>query len=88
MLTMTAPPRRLAHVVRVIASAYRHYTMASAAPAPKRHKLVGHSNFKRSNPLSDRFGIERFHHIEFWCAAARVARFSFYLSFPNLWGVT
>jgi hypothetical protein len=47
--------------------------MASAAPVPKRHKLVGHSNFKRSNPLSDRFGIQRFHHIEFWCAPARIA---------------
>ena len=27
-------------------------------------KLVGFANFKRSNPRSDKFGIQRFHHIE------------------------
>lgn len=32
--------------------------------------LVGCSNFKRHNPLSDRFKVHRFHHIEFWCADA------------------
>jgi hypothetical protein len=30
-------------------------------------KLVGHSNFKRNNTLSDKFEVLRFHHIEFWC---------------------
>lgn len=33
-------------------------------------KLVGYANFKRHNPHSDRFGIKKFHHIEFWCADA------------------
>ena len=42
---------------------------ASAAAAP-RVKLVGYDNFKRHNPRSDRFGVHRFHHVEFWCADA------------------
>jgi 4-hydroxyphenylpyruvate dioxygenase len=29
-------------------------------------KLVGFANFKRSNPRSDKFDIQRFHHIEFF----------------------
>ncbi|TYH62091.1 hypothetical protein ES332_D07G095100v1 [Gossypium tomentosum] len=38
-------------------------------------KLVGFSNFVRSNPKSDRFTVKRFHHIEFWCTdATNVAR--------------
>jgi 4-hydroxyphenylpyruvate dioxygenase len=41
---------------------------ASAPHAPL--KLVGFDNFKRHNPRSDRFGVQRFHHIEFWCADA------------------
>jgi len=32
--------------------------------------LVGFSNFKRSNPLSDKFETHKFHHIEFWCGDA------------------
>lgn len=33
-------------------------------------KLVGHKNFVRYNPQSDRFAIKRFHSFEFWCADA------------------
>eukprot|EP00878_Enallax_costatus_P016232 GHUV01017025.1.p1 GENE.GHUV01017025.1~~GHUV01017025.1.p1 ORF type:complete len:376 (+),score=123.06 GHUV01017025.1:262-1389(+) len=33
-------------------------------------ELVGYGNFKRHNPRSDKFGINKFHHIEFWCADA------------------
>ncbi|KAK9817847.1 hypothetical protein WJX72_003032 [[Myrmecia] bisecta] len=33
-------------------------------------KLVGHANFKRVNPMSDRFEVHKFHHIEFWCGDA------------------
>lgn len=33
-------------------------------------KLVGFSNFVRTNPKSDRFNVKRFHHIEFWCSDA------------------
>eukprot|EP00976_Prorocentrum_cordatum_P004612 90615-Prorocentrum_minimum.AAC.4 len=38
-------------------------------PQPKRHKLVGHANFKRHNPMSDRFTVHSFHHLDFWCVA-------------------
>eukprot|EP01035_Chromulina_nebulosa_P017023 gene17023-22529_t len=31
-------------------------------------KLVGFHNFKRHNPLSDRFPIKRFHSLEFYCS--------------------
>jgi len=38
-------------------------------------RLVGHDNFVRHNPLSDKFRVDRFHHIEFWCSdATNVAR--------------
>ncbi|XVF81691.1 hypothetical protein PTKIN_Ptkin15bG0175700 [Pterospermum kingtungense] len=41
-------------------------------------KLVGFSNFVRTNPKSDCFIVKRFHHIEFWCTDATNAarRFS------------
>ena len=39
-------------------------------PAAKRHKLVGHKHFKRHNPMTDRFPLHRFHHVEFWCGDA------------------
>ena len=41
----------------------------STVPA-KGFQLVGASNFKRNNPMTDRFEVDRFHHIEFWCADA------------------
>ncbi|EFJ46247.1 4-hydroxyphenylpyruvate dioxygenase [Volvox carteri f. nagariensis] len=33
-------------------------------------KLVGYHNFVRHNPRSDKFAVQKFHHIEFWCADA------------------
>lgn len=33
-------------------------------------KLVGFNNFVRNNPYSDKFQVNRFHHVEFWCADA------------------
>ena len=52
--------------------------MAEQPSAPKRHKLVGYKNFKRHNPMSDRFAMHGFHHVEFWCGDATTAasRFS------------
>lgn len=43
---------------------------ANANAPPHKLQLVGYDNFKRHNPRSDRFGVHRFHHIEFWCADA------------------
>ncbi|KAI3850724.1 hypothetical protein MKW98_030784 [Papaver atlanticum] len=42
-------------------------------------KLVGHENFTRTNPRSDKFHVKKFHHVEFWCSdAINVAqRFSY-----------
>ena len=61
---------------------------ANAAPAAKRHKLVGCKNFVRNNPKSDRFTMRKFHHIEFWCAAAAAttttATRAFFLSFRHV----
>ncbi|KAF5949548.1 hypothetical protein HYC85_011541 [Camellia sinensis] len=47
-------------------------------------KLVGFSNFVRTNPKTDRFAVKRFHHVEFWCTdATNVARrFSWGLGMP------
>lgn len=33
-------------------------------------KLVGYKNFKRNNPMSDRFKVHKFHHVEFWTGDA------------------
>jgi 4-hydroxyphenylpyruvate dioxygenase len=33
-------------------------------------RLVGYKNFVRHNPLSDKFAVHKFHHIEFWCTDA------------------
>ena len=33
-------------------------------------KLVGFGNFKRHNPHTDRFEMDNWHHIEFWCQDA------------------
>ncbi|KAI3932734.1 hypothetical protein MKW92_028000 [Papaver armeniacum] len=47
-------------------------------------KLVGHGNFTRTNPRSDRFQVKKFHHVEFWCSDATNAakRFSYGLGIP------
>ncbi|KAF8412758.1 hypothetical protein HHK36_000728 [Tetracentron sinense] len=47
-------------------------------------KLVGHANFVRTNPKSDRFRVKRFHHVEFWCTDATnsARRFSWGLGMP------
>ena len=47
-------------------------------------KLVGFSKFVRTNPKSDRFGVKRFHHVEFWCGDATntAGRFSWGLGMP------
>lgn len=34
------------------------------------HRLVGYANFKRHNPKTDKFGVHRFHHIEFYAGDA------------------
>lgn len=33
-------------------------------------RLVGYAAFKRNNPRSDRFGVQRFHHVEFYSGEA------------------
>ncbi|OAY57333.1 4-hydroxyphenylpyruvate dioxygenase [Manihot esculenta] len=47
-------------------------------------KLVGFSNFVRTNPRSDLFNVKRFHHVEFWCSDASntARRFSWGLGMP------
>jgi len=39
--------------------------------AEKRARLVGFDNFVRSNPMSDRFEVIGFHHLEFLCGDAK-----------------
>ncbi|PNW79051.1 hypothetical protein CHLRE_09g399030v5 [Chlamydomonas reinhardtii] len=47
-------------------------------------KLVGYKNFVRQNPLSDKFTVHKFHHIDFWCGDATNTskRFSYGLGMP------
>jgi len=42
----------------------------AGATIQTKEKLVGAANFKRVNPLSDRFDVKKFHHIEFYCGDA------------------
>ena len=44
--------------------------MAQPQPA-KRAKLVGYNNFVRHNPMSDRFNVIAFHHLELLCGDAK-----------------
>jgi 4-hydroxyphenylpyruvate dioxygenase len=37
---------------------------------PGEFKLVGFSNFVKTNSRSDLFKVNRFHHVEFWCSDA------------------
>ncbi|TKY57198.1 4-hydroxyphenylpyruvate dioxygenase [Spatholobus suberectus] len=59
-------------------------TMGKETQAQTGFKLVGFKNFVRTNPKSDRFQVNRFHHIEFWCTDATNAacRFSWGLGMP------
>ncbi len=43
----------------------------AAVPPPKRARLVGFDNFVRSNPKSDRFEVQKFHHLELYCGDAK-----------------
>ncbi|DBA02629.1 TPA: hypothetical protein N0F65_012001, partial [Lagenidium giganteum] len=38
--------------------------------ANKKIKLVGHQNFVRHNPMSDKFEVKKFHHVEFYTSDA------------------
>lgn len=59
-------------------------THKNSAPNDTEVRLVGFSKFVRSNPKSDRFGVKRFHHVEFWCTDATntARRFSWGLGMP------
>nr|BAH10638.1 4-hydroxyphenylpyruvate dioxygenase [Hevea brasiliensis] len=56
-------------------------SVPSSAPG---FKLLGFSNFVRTNPRSDLFKVKRFHHVEFWCTDATntACRFSWGLGMP------
>lgn len=36
----------------------------------RKPEVAGAAGFKRHNPMTDLFGVKRFHHVEFWCADA------------------
>jgi len=56
--------------------------------AGTKRKMVGFDHFmaNRTNPMSDKFDILRFHHIEFWCSDATQAshRFTWGLGMPEV----
>ena len=58
--------------------------VAAASAEQAAFRLVGHRNFVRVNPRSDRFHTFAFHHVELWCAdaASAAGRFSFGLGAP------
>lgn len=45
-------------------------TATQTAPSTSERKLVGFHNFVRHNPFSDRFNIDKFHHLEYYCTDA------------------
>lgn len=44
--------------------------MSALAESKTERKMVGYDNFVRHNPLSDKFEIIKFDHVEFWCSDA------------------
>jgi 4-hydroxyphenylpyruvate dioxygenase len=44
--------------------------MTEERPTKQARTLVGHANFVRHNPMSDRFNMIKFHHIEYWTSDA------------------
>lgn len=56
------------------------------AKVGEKRKMVGFDEFmkNRTNPMSDKFNIDRFHHIEFWCSDATQAshRFTWGMGMP------
>jgi 4-hydroxyphenylpyruvate dioxygenase len=44
--------------------------MSAMTEEKSERKMVGYDNFVRHNPMSDRFEIIKFDHIEFWCSDA------------------
>ncbi|XP_052624546.1 4-hydroxyphenylpyruvate dioxygenase isoform X1 [Lactuca sativa] len=59
-------------------------TAADGEQTGSAFKLVGFNNFLRTNPMSDKFSVKRFHHVEFWCSDATntACRFSWGLGMP------
>ncbi|CAI5469798.1 unnamed protein product [Closterium sp. Yama58-4] len=57
---------------------------AGSAAAMTPTGLVGFGSFLRNNPRTDKFKVDRFHHIEFWCGDATntYGRFSWGLGLP------
>ncbi len=57
-------------------------TGGSSTPAASTHRrqLTGAKGFVRSNPMSDLFEVDRFHHIEFWCGDAKTTSSRFGLA--------
>ena len=48
--------------------------------ALRRRQLAGAKSFVRSNPMTDLFEVDRFHHIEFWCGDAKTTSSRFGLA--------
>nr|CAB3445722.1 unnamed protein product [Digitaria exilis] len=76
------PPVPTPAATAAAAAPVANTTPAAADQSPFR--LVGHRNFVRVNPRSDRFHAFSFHHVELWCAdaASAATRFSFALGAP------
>lgn len=43
---------------------------ATSAGNGAQRTLTGYKGFTRSNPMSDRFNVRKFDHVEFWCGDA------------------
>lgn len=43
---------------------------ATSAGNGAQRTLTGYKGFTRSNPMSDRFNVKKFDHVEFWCGDA------------------
>jgi len=65
--TAVVVPSRPLGLARAAHPTPRASPAAATAAEPR---LVGYENFVRINPLSDRFGVRGFHHLEFVCGDA------------------
>ena len=75
LTSLLLAPSLLAYVVPPFAGAragpVRRVHCRASLPCASATSLAGFDEFVRTNPRSDRFDVDRFHHVEFYCADAQ-----------------
>ena len=83
LTSLLLAPSLLAYVVPPFAGAragpVRRVHRRASLPCASATSLAGFDEFVRTNPRSDRFDVDRFHHVEFYCADAQCTAGRFHM---------